>query len=238
MIKFYRHIRQRMIKENRASKYLLYAIGEIVLVVIGILIALQINTWNEGRKARAKEVKVIKGLSADAVADSVFYTSRVELFGSQIEVYLKMADLCSRSEFTAEDSIPLQTINKPFIKAANYSDVIHNSVDVMEVLSSDSIKHALRDYYKSYVFITSAVELSNSASKEYGDIFHTHYEKVIRFDAPDALIDYKDICEMENLEGILVLLMNKNRIAQNQAVRFLDDNAKLRSKLSAYLKEL
>ena len=39
MIKFFRHIRQRMIKENRASKYLLYAIGEIVLVVIGILIA-------------------------------------------------------------------------------------------------------------------------------------------------------------------------------------------------------
>jgi len=51
MIKFFRHIRQRMIKENRVSKYLLYALGEIILVVIGILIAVQINDWNETRKA-------------------------------------------------------------------------------------------------------------------------------------------------------------------------------------------
>jgi hypothetical protein len=50
MIKFFRQIRQRMIKENRVSKYLLYALGEIVLVVIGILIAVQINDWNEVRK--------------------------------------------------------------------------------------------------------------------------------------------------------------------------------------------
>ena len=50
MIKFFRKIRQNMIKENKVSKYLLYAIGEIVLVVIGILIALSINNWNENRK--------------------------------------------------------------------------------------------------------------------------------------------------------------------------------------------
>jgi len=50
MIKFFRHIRQKLLNENRISKYLLYAIGEIILVVIGILIALQINTWNEKSK--------------------------------------------------------------------------------------------------------------------------------------------------------------------------------------------
>jgi len=50
MIKFFRHIRQSLIMENKTSKYLKYAIGEIVLVVIGILIALQVNNWNEQRK--------------------------------------------------------------------------------------------------------------------------------------------------------------------------------------------
>ena len=50
MIKFFRKIRQNMIKENKVSKYLLYAIGEIILVVIGILIALSINNWNEQMK--------------------------------------------------------------------------------------------------------------------------------------------------------------------------------------------
>ena len=47
MIKFFRKIRQRLLSENKFSKYLFYAIGEIVLVVIGILIALQVNNKNE-----------------------------------------------------------------------------------------------------------------------------------------------------------------------------------------------
>lgn len=50
MIKFFRRIRQRLLSENKFSQYLMYAVGEIVLVVIGILIALQINTWNENKK--------------------------------------------------------------------------------------------------------------------------------------------------------------------------------------------
>ena len=55
MLKFFRKIRQQLLVKNNISKYLLYAIGEIVLVVIGILIALQINNWNEDRKDWAKE---------------------------------------------------------------------------------------------------------------------------------------------------------------------------------------
>jgi hypothetical protein len=49
MIKFFRKIRHTMIKENKFSRYTFYALGEIILVVIGILIALQINNWNEQR---------------------------------------------------------------------------------------------------------------------------------------------------------------------------------------------
>ncbi|MGB6035012.1 MAG: DUF6090 family protein, partial [Cryomorphaceae bacterium] len=71
MIKFFRHIRQRMIKENRVSKYLLYAIGEIVLVVIGILIALQINNWNENRKLQNAQNLLLIDLYDNLRADSI-----------------------------------------------------------------------------------------------------------------------------------------------------------------------
>ncbi|MCW5515439.1 DUF6090 family protein [Muriicola sp. Z0-33] len=63
MIKFFRKIRQQLLTENKLSKYLLYAIGEIVLVVIGILIALSINNWNEWRKDRIMEREVLGQLS-------------------------------------------------------------------------------------------------------------------------------------------------------------------------------
>lgn len=62
MIKFFRRIRQRLLSENKISKYLIYAIGEIVLVVIGILIALQINNWNEERKSSIAESQALLAL--------------------------------------------------------------------------------------------------------------------------------------------------------------------------------
>jgi hypothetical protein len=55
MLRFFRTLRQRLLTENKFSKYLLYAFGEIILVVIGILLALQVNNWNEDRKVKMKE---------------------------------------------------------------------------------------------------------------------------------------------------------------------------------------
>lgn len=65
MIKFFRHIRQRLVSENKFSKYLLYATGEIILVVIGILLALQINNWNESRLALQKERITLSNLNTE-----------------------------------------------------------------------------------------------------------------------------------------------------------------------------
>jgi hypothetical protein len=69
MIKFFRKIRQKLLAENRITKYLFYAIGEIVLVVIGILVALQINNWNEGKKEAEVEKQYMISLLSDLGKD-------------------------------------------------------------------------------------------------------------------------------------------------------------------------
>jgi len=69
MLRFFRQIRQRMLTNNRFGKYLLYAFGEILLVVIGILIALQIDTWNDERIQRKKENLILKELHREFVAN-------------------------------------------------------------------------------------------------------------------------------------------------------------------------
>jgi hypothetical protein len=65
MIKFFRKIRQNLLSEGKTGKYFKYAIGEIILVVIGILIALQINNWNENQKVTKEEGKIIESLSLE-----------------------------------------------------------------------------------------------------------------------------------------------------------------------------
>ena len=79
MIKFFRKIRQKLLVENRFNKYLVYAVGEIVLVVIGILIALQINNWNEYSQIKSTHQLFLKKMlidleNIDSRLNSIVYT--------------------------------------------------------------------------------------------------------------------------------------------------------------------
>ena len=77
MLPFLRKIRHQLVQENRFSRYLLYAFGEIFLVVIGILSALQINNWNESKKARKYELKMLQELEAVLVRDKEYLNSQI-----------------------------------------------------------------------------------------------------------------------------------------------------------------
>jgi len=65
MIKFFRQIRQKLLSENKFSKYLIYAVGEIILVVIGILIAVKINEWNNVQVRKALEITLLEQIKEE-----------------------------------------------------------------------------------------------------------------------------------------------------------------------------
>ena len=71
MIRFFRKIRSDTLKNSQTGKYVLYAIGEIFLVVLGILIALQINTWNENRQLTIEINNALKEIRSDLEGDSI-----------------------------------------------------------------------------------------------------------------------------------------------------------------------
>lgn len=70
MLRFFRHIRQKLIQRENMRKYVWYALGEILLVVIGILIALQINNWNEERKSRSYELTMLSEVHEVLITDA------------------------------------------------------------------------------------------------------------------------------------------------------------------------
>jgi hypothetical protein len=67
MISLFKKIRQKLLKQNRVTRYLAYAIGEIALVMVGILLALQVNNWNEDRKIRIAEQSILQNLRTELV---------------------------------------------------------------------------------------------------------------------------------------------------------------------------
>jgi len=75
MIKFFRHIRKSLLMENKTGKYFKYAIGEIILVVIGILLALQVNNWNEARKIKAIEQTLLGDLKTEINSNLIALTN-------------------------------------------------------------------------------------------------------------------------------------------------------------------
>jgi len=69
MINFFSKIRKKLADDNKPLKYMRYAIGEIVLVMVGILLALQVNNWNEGQKERLLENEILTDLLIDLKKD-------------------------------------------------------------------------------------------------------------------------------------------------------------------------
>ncbi|MDP5092082.1 MAG: DUF6090 family protein [Polaribacter sp.] len=91
MIKFFRKIRQNLLIKNQTGKYFKYAIGEIILVVIGILIALQINNWNEQQKIRAYEITMLKEVSAALQTDLEFLDRNIPYLENALNSFCKLA---------------------------------------------------------------------------------------------------------------------------------------------------
>ncbi|MDO1514541.1 DUF6090 family protein [Maribacter confluentis] len=78
MLKFFRIIRQNLLSEGKTGKYLKYAIGEVVLVVIGILVALYINNWNENQKEEKREILILKSLQKDFIENEKIYSKIID----------------------------------------------------------------------------------------------------------------------------------------------------------------
>ncbi|MCP4978813.1 MAG: hypothetical protein GY931_21930 [Maribacter sp.] len=79
MFRFFRQLRQHLLTENKFSKYLLYAVGEILLVVIGIFIALQVNSWTEAKKLKATEMETYSSLVTSLRKDSLDLVRIIDL---------------------------------------------------------------------------------------------------------------------------------------------------------------
>ncbi len=91
MINFFRKIRQNLLTERNTGKYLTYAFGEIILVVIGILIALQINNWNEDKKLGNDKMEFLNGIQNELQLDANRADTLINVYKKHLS-YFNMVD--------------------------------------------------------------------------------------------------------------------------------------------------
>ncbi len=128
MIKYFRKIRQRLLTDNKFSKYLLYAIGEIILVVIGILIALQINNWNAEQKIKKEEIGILNNLLESLY--SAKEQSDIDIFK---ENQLKESLIVALGKNSNKNKLGINSMSDSL-----FYDVLWNSNPNLPVLSSYS----------------------------------------------------------------------------------------------------
>lgn len=149
MKNFFRKIRQKTLTENRFSKYLIYAIGEIVLVVIGIFIAIQLNDLNEKRKDHEKELSFLSKLKDDINLDIINLNQSDSLFTSYQSYSERSLQIFYRAK-TVEDIIACDTLFRTAwtnikINRKTY-DEIRNTSGIY-ILKNKKLLNHVTDYY-------------------------------------------------------------------------------------------
>ena len=207
MFKFFRRIRQQLVRENNFRKYLVYAVGEIVLVVIGILIALSINNW----KASIDKEKLEKGLYADLIEE--LQIDLGEIHGNKDYNSWFLSRYRLGSEIIQNDTARLLVDTLAIIatELTKFSDFknegsAYQKLTVsgkIDLISDNEILNALQNLSILYTYINRIEE--NQADFMYSIVPKiTEYVRIKPFKAarPEMLYDYRFQNDIELLIGI------------------------------------
>jgi len=173
-------------EKNKTGKYFKYAIGEIILVVIGILIALQINNWNEKSKLKNEEIKLLKEIRSALISDK-------EDSSSNISEHSSAAKSCSILINHISNKLPYNdSLDFHFANALNTTRFVHTSspyetlkIKGPDLIENDSLRLMLGEYYDKWIgyqfdLQKSSLESFNLAKERQFELFKSgrFWEKV------------------------------------------------------------
>ena len=234
MIKFFRRIRQKLLSENKFSKYLIYAIGEIFLVVIGILIALQINNWNESKKLVAKEKKVLAEIVDNLNTNEKILVDNINIESKRIAAIDSILTAIQKNE--RKDSMSIWTSMSTYKEQLSVSGSSYDNLKSigLDIVKNDSVKKAISQLFD----ITYSLEKENidlvgtELMSKLGDFVFSNpsfFETLLQGKISDmeALKKYQFILTARKQWKIDVVKGNK---------RILKDTEEVISKIEDYLK--
>tara|TARA_R110000764_G_scaffold16606_1_gene46402 strand:- start:1395 stop:2144 length:750 start_codon:yes stop_codon:yes gene_type:complete len=211
MIKFFRKIRQNLLSDGKTGKYLKYALGEIILVVIGILIALSINNWNQNRIRTTEERNILEdlkiGLEKDK-ADLVYNANRINSSMSSADkvIYALENDLPYRdsiSNYLGNLMLPVM-----FVYSTSAFETLKSKG--IDIIKNSELRNQIIDVYDSQYtfFIKQEGVVLEEGERGVKHVFSTRFEESYVYDL-----------EKENYEPRLIPL-NYNSLKADQEFKY------------------
>lgn len=210
MIKFFRHIRRSLINQNQMGKYFKYAFGEILLVVIGILIALGINNWNENRKIEKNEIILLEKLQEENIinleeikSDSTYRENLPKLV-TRFNTFLKNGDLELHKD-------SLQDYLGEIMRSSSYSFTQNNLVNYINSHESNA-----SDITRELATLQGFQDDLQTISEKGIDIKLSNFFNAIKADVDFSsmeILNYDKFKSLKFRNDILILLSVETEIS-------------------------
>lgn len=185
MVKVFRSFRRNWIEKGSARKYFLYAIGEILLVVIGILIAFSIDTWNTEKELRTAEKQIYRNILKKIIEDKSDIEGNVH-YNDLLIAHFQYANKIIETQ----DRAQIDTLKVILFNLFEYSD-FHGSANIyqnlvnsgeLKLLKNEAIVEELQELEEHYIY-TNRLEIA-------------HWQVILRFVGP-GLIDNIHIIDLQ-----------------------------------------
>lgn len=205
MIKFFRSIRQNLLNEGKTAKYFKYAIGEIVLVVIGILIALSINNWNQDRQLKQKEKQILIELKRDLVSNDSILQHQIEWQQTITDEITSLIDhLKEKKPFN--DTISMYLFHGYYVERIQFTSSAYESLKSVgiDIISSDQLRADIANLFSNEfpnktVWISEAGILQTSTIKPYYTKFLEPTDEQNPIKSSLNIPEYRYIANYDNL---------------------------------------
>ncbi len=225
MIKFFRKIRQKLLSENKFSKYLIYAIGEIFLVVIGILIALQINNHNEARKLKQKEIILLSEMKSNLQADLLDLNYNIDNNKTRLESNVAVRSTIENNTLFS-DSLRFHfgNVMGNFQLTENTSAWENLKSIGLDLISDDSLRNSLSNLYSTKYKYLENLERGADDTFQWDHL----YPQVLKHITIDELWvsgeprNYEEMLEDSSFLEVIKMNITFRKMMQGQYERVLE----------------
>ena len=251
MLNFFRRIRRNLANQNKFVQYSRYAIGEIVLVVIGILIALQVNTLNENRKLKAKELKIIQHFENRLNRD-LFVTRWATEINNTARSSMGYLQSYMEKDLPYKDTLKFHFGNITQVWGLNVDYAAYEELKSIgvDIISNESLKTNLLDYYsESQLAIRAADVYSKIMEDASKTIFPNHFNQRWNTTSEFQLgkvpvvemipVNYEQLKKDKKFRYFLKSLENENSwLIELSLERSLEKNTNLLSEIEIEIEKL